>query len=358
MATQPLTLTTLPDDLLFSIFNQCDPKSHYALRQTCQRANIIGKESMTEEVASRILYHHPEQYRTIRNEAIKESKKVVINALTTLPELITDDCFPPHLRHDTESIKTAYVAALCLNNEGLAEIIQQRSCQEMSTFLEKIAVSYRKWKSTPRAEFRELLSSENKVDNELTRILPFVRQVIQTRADIPTSGALSPIILENIELVLEMVRTRPETFRYLDTHNQDNSEVALAACIRKGKLYEYASKKLKNDFSLAWKLICSSSSAKAFRFASPEIQKDFVLALIASLKKQDNLDAFHHNSLFSEIKYVLLQIIVQTYWTVRNSIEDTARFIEELKQITLQDVFSLIKEIWQDFSAFLLCEEV
>ena len=238
------SLDQLPQDIVSMIAQQCDRDSLCALRQTCHRCNEVGKTDMKVDLAARVVFYHPEVYRTFRLNSLKESRPIVLNVLTKMPEMLFDPSMPEQFLHDEEMIKTAYVAAFLLKKNPLAADLLQRYEELLGDIQQMLIVSC----SPPDViDDRHYVLDDRLGDfvSVLGRFQPYVLynhlfefassaikkhldiglEVIGPQGqDVSTFLLLDPILRDNEELVRRVISIAPGFLQYCSERLRDDEE--------------------------------------------------------------------------------------------------------------------------------------
>lgn len=259
MSTPSLSLSCFPNDILGIISSQCNERTLSSFRQTSRAFNEIGKEYMSEEVAARIIYHQPERYLDLRLNTLKESRRICTIALTKLPELIFNPEMPEKIRLDPKMIKTAYIAARVLGKDGISRGIIGKIVYEQKefgeSFLADLFLLYRIIESLMLSPYScvGIVGSEKKetLQHELLSSFPFVEHVLQHATHLTPLPCewFSKDVLENIDLIIALLKKHPDLIRILPEEAMDDNEIVKKACLssNNGAALEYASDRLKND---------------------------------------------------------------------------------------------------------------
>lgn len=295
MSVQSFSMNQFPEEIWGEISKQCDIKTVYAFRSTCKSANRIGTDCMSEVVAARIIFHHPEKYLSLRENGLKESRIVTLNALTKCPEIIFDSALPEQWKSDVEMIKTAYVAALCLNTHEVNVRLWSESAGELRDVLERLSTEFELYKARVCSPCQELLELQ-----------PFLLYVGRKTFDFPDSffEHLPERTKKHIDIALSLLRQNPYLFRLMDESLRDNEELANVALKDNSWLFEFVGNRLKDDCSLVWKLLWKTYG-NLYRFSSPRVRSNVPLALVASCINKCNLDHFGPELQNSPARYLV-----------------------------------------------------
>jgi len=118
------------------ISNIQNANDFFALQRTSKQLNACTRQfmtEMTEEVAKRRAFFTPSLYLAF-NDRLKNSRVVLINALTQDPALFESPGFPHCFRADTEIKKIVFVAAKLLSHERQHQLLLQQE-KENPSFL-------------------------------------------------------------------------------------------------------------------------------------------------------------------------------------------------------------------------------
>lgn len=305
MTVATTTLTSLPDDILGQITQHCDPQTLYHFRSTCRRANDIGKTEMNIETAAQLVFHHPERYRDLKRNELKENRIIALNALTNQSALFFDPAFPEMFRGDAEMIKTAFVTAFVLHGSKAAE----KKFQDFFFILSDIYWELFGWKNCkakglpyklpePGSEEFGLLPFVYHIFRHERYVLPLTTPDIKKNLGIvlsfldkyPAQFSLShidPSLCDNEKLVRRVVRLNPNEFSHASDRIKDIEDLAWDVIQKKPSLCNRASSRLKDTDKFIWDALLASSNGSPFRCASPRLRNNFILALIAAWKSAD-----------------------------------------------------------------------
>lgn len=269
-STQPISsLLQMPDAMLGLILEKCDIKTNYSLKATCAKLNTLCETYMSEESASRRVFHDPELYKKIQVRRLKESPIVAEIALSFIPELIEDQTTSLSIQQNEHLIKTAFVAATILHRKELAQSIQRHNPCTSGVAIELlIAPKQFLFRNNP-FPFEEI---------ELLTMLPFV---LKTVTECGTElNYMRKRFQNNKDIILRALHQSAEPLASIPADFKDNPEFMLEAIRKNGDAYAYASERLKDNDAFVLS-ICQLDGWLALYYASERIRNLEEIVIVA-----------------------------------------------------------------------------
>lgn len=268
----PLSYSHLPIELWGMIVSNIhDAPTAASLQGVSRTLHHATRHFMSEEVAAARVFYRPSLY-AMYNERLKNSRPVVLNALSQDPTLFDHPSFPPSLRNDSEIKKTVLVAARLLISNGKTrrpdareethmhaqEICQRLKSQERDVSFQKI-----------EEELDALTPLSPPVNtSELWALLPFALHGPFYLATHYQNA--SPAIRSHYYLSLALLKKGYNIYEHLDLSLQQDRTIVHTALLANGRLLEKVPPVFQGDLELV--RIASRKDPRVLRFATVDIQ--------------------------------------------------------------------------------------
>lgn len=269
----PISYSSLPIELWGMIISNIhDAPTAASLQQVSKPLCRAVRFFMTEEVAAARVFYRPSLYVTYQ-ERLKNSRPVVLNALSQAPTLFDHSSFPPSLRNDQEVKKTVLVAARFL---AFMEDKRRPDARE-EMYLHTQEIYQRLMQQERDADFKKMAEELNALSplspppntSDLWTLLPFVLHgpfYLATHYQ-----NVSPTLRARYDLSLTLLKQGHNIYEYLDPSLQHDQTIVRVALLANGKLLEKVPSDFKKDIELV--RIACRRDPRNLRFATPTIQE-------------------------------------------------------------------------------------
>lgn len=234
----------LPDDLVKSIFQQCDYQTIHSLSKGSHRFRVLCQEEMTPRMAIWLINKNPHFYNSPMLGRVMKDRAVISAALAKNPELF--DALPHELQEDVLVKKIAWVSALLNGKHSMLKRLF--SVEDLQRLAPEFSYDIMDLQHPTESDWF-------KVD----QLYPFLYSI-----DFFSEG-LCYCSGRELEFASDLIKKDPV--------------IVMAAVQQNGAALEYADPELRKDPAIVMAAV--QSNGLALQSADPELKKDREIVMAA-----------------------------------------------------------------------------